>query len=163
MKLEIDLNDILGNEYGTETLQDSIRRQIVEGFTATIRKSVNTEIEQAVSKTITTEIKTFIEAELPGLMATLLEAEYTPVGRYGEQSKPTTFRAELVKSITENMVYKRASHESDKNAFTKAVDAVISESVNAFKQDFQKQVDANYTAEVMQFAQESLKKKLGIK
>lgn len=162
MKIEIDLNDILGDNSGVETLQDSIRQQVVDSFTATIRKSVNTEIEQAVSKTITTEIQTFIKAEMPALMAELLVTEYTPVGRYGEQSKPTTFRAELVKSITENMVYKRGQYESDKNVFTKAVDAVVSESVNAFKADFHKQVDANYTAEVMALATAALKKKLGI-
>lgn len=162
MKIEIDLNDILGDNSGVETLQDSIRRQVVDSFTATIRKSVNTEIEQAVSKTITTEIQTFIKAEMPALMAELLVTEYTPVGRFGEQGKPTTFRAELVKSITENMVYRRANYDSDKNVFTKTIDAVVSDSVNAFKTEFQKQVDANYTAEVMALATATLKKKLGI-
>src|SRR5271167_1007716 len=103
MKLEIDLNDILGDENGAESLQESIRRQVIDGMTAAVKKSVGNEIESAISKTITAEIQTFIKAEMPGLMADLLVVEYTPVGRYGEKSTPTTFRAELVKSITENM------------------------------------------------------------
>lgn len=162
MKIEIDLNEILGDESGVETLQDSVRRQVVDSLTAAIRKNVKTEIEQAVAVTITTEIQAFIKAEMPGLLTELLVTEYTPVGRYGEKSTPTTFRAELVKSITESMVYKRGQYESDKNVFTKAVDAVVSENVNAFKADFQKQVDANFTDEALQYATSALKKKLGI-
>lgn len=162
MKIEIDLNGILGDENGAESLQDSVRRQVIDGMTASIRKSVDTQIQKAIAQTITTQVQTFIEAEMPGLMSELLVAEYTPVGRYGEVSKPTTFRAELVKSITENMVYKRANYESEKNAFTKSVDAVVEASVKEFRTDFQKQVDANFTSEVMVFATASLKKKLGI-
>lgn len=29
MEFEIDLNDILGGEYGVETLNESIRRQVI--------------------------------------------------------------------------------------------------------------------------------------
>jgi hypothetical protein len=162
MKIEIDMNDILGDENGAETLQESVRRQVIDGMTASIRKSVDTQIQKAIAQTITTQVQTFIEAEMPGLMSELLVAEYTPVGRYGETSKPTTFRAELVKSITENMVYRRANYESDKNAFTKAVDAVIEASMKEFRTDFQKQVDANFTAAAFEYATNSLKKKLGI-
>lgn len=34
MKIEIDLNDILGDEYGGETLQESARRQVIACFQA---------------------------------------------------------------------------------------------------------------------------------
>jgi hypothetical protein len=162
MKIELDMNDILGDDYGVETLQDSIRRQVIDCMTASVRKGVETEIKTAVAQTITTEIQAFIKAEMPTLMADLLVTEYTPVGRYGEKSHPTTFRAELVKSITENMVYKRATYDNDKNVFTKAVDEVIASHVREFKTAFVKQVDADFTAQVMSEAQAALKKKLGL-
>lgn len=32
MKVEIDLNNILGNESGAETLADSVRRQVIDSI-----------------------------------------------------------------------------------------------------------------------------------
>ena len=67
------------------------------------------------------------------------------------------------KAIHEQMVYKRGQYDSEKNAFTKAVDQVVSESVNEFKKEFYRQVDANYTAEVMAAATRKLQERLGLK
>jgi len=45
MKIEIDLNDILGDETGAETLQDSIKRQVIEKFTREIKAGISKRIE----------------------------------------------------------------------------------------------------------------------
>jgi hypothetical protein len=163
MKIEIDLNDILGDENGAETLQDSVRRQVVEHVTQTIRKGVGEKIDAAVSQTISAGIKEYLDGEMPNLMANLMDSEYLPVDRYGDRNKPTTFRKELIRSITENMQYKKTNYSSDRNAFTKAVDEVIEENVKLFKADFSKQVNAQFTAAAMQYAVNTLKEKLGIK
>jgi F0F1-type ATP synthase membrane subunit b/b' len=162
MKIEIDLNDILGDENGAETLQDSVRRQVVESLTASVKKGIQDKIDVAVSQTISACLGEYVKEQIPTLVADLMSAEYTPIGRYGDKGTPTTFRGELIKAITENMVYKKVNYSSDKNPFTKAVDEVIEQNIQLFKADFSKQVDAQFTASAMQYAQDSLKKKLGI-
>jgi len=162
VKIEIDLDDILGDENGAETLQESIRRQVIDSVTATIKKGVGQQIDAAVSSAISTNINDFLKQQMPSLLANIMDTQYEPVGRYGEKAQPTSFRQELVKVVIENMQYKRANYESDKNVFTKTVDAVIAENVASFKTDFNKKVDAEFTAAAMQYAQEALKKKLGI-
>jgi hypothetical protein len=52
MKIEIDLNDILGDEWGTETLADSVRRQVVEKLTQTVKEGVAKKIDHEVSRVI---------------------------------------------------------------------------------------------------------------
>lgn len=162
MKIEIDLNDILGDEHGAESLQESVSRQVINAVTSGIQKGITHKIDEAVATTISQSISAYLEREMPGLLANIMDAEYVPVGRYGEKSSPTSFRRELVRSINENMVYKRANYESDKNAFTKAVDQVVGSNLKEFKAEFQKQVDAQFTAQAMSYAAESLRKKLGI-
>lgn len=164
MKVEIDLNDILGDEYGAETLQESVRRQVIESLTSTIREGVGKQIDSEVSRILNDEIRTSVEARMDEIVADLLNAEYVTCDRYGDRSRePTTFRKELVKAIHEQMKYKRAQYDSDKNAFTRAVDDVISENVKAFKAEFSKQVDAQFVAECMSHAASKLKDRLGIK
>ena len=163
MKIEIDLNDILGDESGAETLHDSVRRQVVDGMTAAIKKGVGEQINLAVAKTIQVEIEKYVETEMPKFLSELMDTKYMPVDRWGDrQREKTTFRKQLVAAIHENMVYKKANYESDKNVFTKAVDEVISQNVAAFKVEFGKQVDANVVAQTMQYATDTLKKKLGL-
>ena len=162
MKIEIDLNDIIGDENGAETLQDSVRRQVIDSVTATIKKGVGRQIDEAVAATITAGIKEFLDGKMPELCATVMETEYTPVSNYGQRGVPTTFRAELVRVISENMQYKRSQYSSDKNAFTSAVDGVIEENMKLFKANFETLVNRQFTAEAMNYATNALKKKLGI-
>lgn len=162
MKVEIDFDEILGDEEGTETLQESIRRQVVQSIAASARDGIKEKINAAVSETISSEINAYLKMEMPKLLANIMDTEYKPVDRWGDQNKLTTFRRELVKSITENMTYKKTQYSSDANAFTKAVDEVIAENVKLFKADFQKKVDAEFTAEALRYAVAALKQKLGI-
>lgn len=162
MKIEIDLNDILGDEMGSETLQESVRRQVLDSVTKTVQTGISARIDAAISTTITAAIQEYLNGELPVLLANIMDSEYKPVGRYGEKGEPTTFRKELVKSINENMVYKRTNYSSEANLFTKAVDAVVEDNLKSFKEEFRKKVDSDYTAYAMAYATEQLKKKLGI-
>lgn len=162
MKIEIDLNDILGDENGAETLQDSVRRQVIDSMTSIIKKGVGSQINEAVSRTISSEIEEYLKTQMPVLLENLMDAQYTPVGRYGDYDKPTSFRQQLVKSIQENMVYKKTTYSSDRTAFTAAVDSVIEENLKSFKAEFQKQVDAQFTQAAFSYAAESMKKRLGI-
>ena len=162
MKIEIDLDDILGGENGTETLQESVRRQVITAVSATVKTGIGEKIDRAISETITNNIQTFLKDQMPLLLGDIMDAEYTPVGRYGDAGKPTSFRKQMLKTIEENMVYKKDNYSSDNNAFTRAVDDVIEQHMKLFKADFNKKVDADFTAAAMQYATEVLKKKLGI-
>lgn len=166
MKIEIDLNDILGGDEDTapETLKESIQRQVIDNLTAKIHAGINRRLDDEVQKVLNEELKKAIQEKMPMILNQLFTEDYVPVDRYGSSSgKSTNFRAELVKAINEQMVYKRAQYDSDKNVFTRAVDQVVSENVAAFKTEFNKLVDSNFTQEVLHQAQKKLQERLGIK
>jgi hypothetical protein len=160
MKIEIDLNDILRDEHGDgESLAESIRRQVVETLVRDCKTALKKRIDEETAAAINAALRTAVVEQMPALVADLMNAEYQPVNRYGSRSQVTTFRAELIKSIHEQMVYKR---DSDKNAFTKAVDQTVGENMAAFKAEFGKQVTGAFIAQAMAHATAEMKKRLGI-
>lgn len=165
MKIEIDLNEILGDESGVETLQESVRRQVIEKLSRQIQDGIGNRIDNKISEIINVTIKKSMEELTPSLIGDLMNAEYTPVDRWGSRKDggPTTFRKELVRSINEEMIYKKASYESDKNTFTKAVDSVVLENVNKLKIGFDKLVNEMFTQACFDYAKNALQKKLGVK
>jgi hypothetical protein len=163
MKIEIDLNDILGDEYGSETLQDSIRRQVVESLTTTITKGIGKQIDSEVSKVIDEQLALVLAEKMPDIICDLLSAEYQPVDKWGSKSGPvTTLRTALIESITSQMVYKKSNYESDKNVFTKAVDSIISEQMKIISEDYKKTVNETIGKEAFALAINTLKTKLGL-
>lgn len=164
MEIKINLNDILGDEYGgAETLQESIRRQVIDGVSAAIGKDVKRTIDEKVGQTIQAGIDEFLKGEMPKLFANIVDSTYVPVDSYGRKGDTTSFRSELVKSITANMVYKKANYDSDKNCFTRAVDDTAKELLADFKTSFNKKVDADFTQLAMDYATQKIKERLGIK
>jgi hypothetical protein len=164
MKFEIDLNEILGDEYGNmESLAESIRRQVIENLTEKTKGGIKKQIDEEVAKVLADELKLAVKEKIPGLISDLLVAEYRPVDRYGDLAKePTTFRKELVKEITSQMVYKKTSYSSDRNVFTAAVDSVIAENVKAMQQAFDKTIIEMFQKEAFDYATKQMAKKLGL-
>lgn len=163
MKIEIDLQNILYDEAGgtEETLAECIRRQVVEHIAAFARKGVEKQISEQVAKVLDEELRKAVTVQMPSLVADLLDHPYTPISQFGGKGPTTTFRAELLKSITAQMVYKPSAYESDRTAFTKAVDSVVGAHLNNFKLAFIKEVDAKFLAESMAYATERLRERLG--
>lgn len=164
MKIEIDLKDILRDEdYGSETVQESIRRQVTDKLVSQFSSGISKKIDEQVSKAIDEQIKKSLDEIRPNLIEHILDAEYIEVDRWGSRTgKPTTFRTQLVKSVHENMVYKNSSYSSDRNAFTNAVNAVLSEQVSAFKKSFDEIITNDYQKETKAYAVKVLKEKLGL-
>lgn len=164
MKIEIDLNEILGDEFGpSETLAESIKRQVVEKLTNDLSKGISKKIDQEVSKAIDEQIKKSLDEIRPSLISEILDAEYVSVDRYGDRSKePTTFRKQLIKAVNENMVYKKGNYHNDSNPFTKAVDAVLEQQAKEFKTQFDLIITKDYVIETKAHAVKVLKEKLGI-
>lgn len=162
MKFEIDFNDILGDEYGVETLQESVRRQVIDNLTTFTKKEVSRQISEEVNKVLNDELKKAVEDLMPVLVTDLLDAPYLPVDRYGSKGKETTFRSELLKTIQEQCVYKKSGYSSNDSFFTKAVDAVIYEQMESIKKEYKKLVDESIAKDAFNLAINTLKTKLGL-
>lgn len=160
MKIEIDLKDILqDDDYGSETMQESIRRQVVSSIESRLLKGIEKRIDEQVSKAIDEQIKKSLDEIRPNLINQILDAEYVSVDKYGDRSKePTTFRKQLIKAVNESMVYKPTT---DKNAFTSAVDEVLKKQSDEFKKQFNQIINDNYVAETKAYAVKVLREKLG--
>lgn len=163
MKIEIDLKDILqDDDYGSETMQESIRRQVVDKITKSFSDGISRRIDLEVSKAIDEQIKKALDEIRPSLITEILDAEYVSVDYYGNRSKdPTTFRKQLTKAVNENMVYKQTSYNSEKNAFTRGVDEVIASQIGVFKKQFDEIINKQYIEETKTYAVKVLKEKLG--
>lgn len=164
MKIEVDLEDIFRDDEGNpeESMQESIKRQVIEVLSAKFAKGLNAQIDAQVSEVIGTKLKEVADELLPRLAADMIDAEYQPYSRYGEREEKTTFRKQLVKVVSSSLVYKREQYSSDTNVFTKTVDAVIAENMKAFQAEFNKLVTDKFRAEALAYAVASLKKALGI-
>lgn len=160
MKVEIDLDDVFGEE--GETLQDSVRRQVVDNISSLIKSGVGKKIDEEVSRIINAEVQSAVIGIMPSLLDGLMDAEYTPVGTYGDRGTKTTARKQLVKLVTEQMVYKPTTYNSDKNAFTRCVDAVLAEQVGSFKKLFDSTVDGKFVDQAMAYATKKLAERLKI-
>lgn len=164
MKIEIDLKDILFDEnYGPETMQESIRRQVVANIEKTVVAGIGKRIDIEISRAIDEQIKKSLDEIRPGLIEHIIDAEYYPVTNYGDRSKePTTFRKQLVKAVHEKMVYKNSTYSSDRNEFTNAVNAVLDLKTKEFQKSFNEIVDKEYIEKTKAYAVKVLKEKLGV-
>ena len=165
MKLEIDLNEILSNEYGgVDTLAEGVRKDVTAKLTAMVAEGIQAQIKKEVAKVLSEELQAAVKEQMPALLQDLMNAEYRSVDRYGDRAKEmTTFRQELVKTITEQMHYKKGSYSSDKNAFTKAVDEVVSENIKLMQQSFDEQIIEIFQKEAFEYAMKEMAKKLQVK
>ena len=166
MKIEIDLNDILGDEYGTETIQESVKRQVVEKLKSGIEQRVIKEIELEVSRKIDQEISKVLESKIPGLFDNLLEEEFTPVGRYGDREKPTTIRKRFTEKLIEECKYEKngnSGYTDNRNYFSKAVDSLVQSKVDDFKKEFNSLVDSKFKEDSLKYAVTKLKEAVGLK
>lgn len=164
MKIEIDLKDILFDEdYGQETMQESIKRQVVANIETTLASGISKKIDEQVSRAIDQQVTKAIDEIRPNLIEHILDAEYVQVDRWGNRTgKPTTFRTQLVSAVHENMVYKNTSYSSDRNAFTNAVNEILKQQADQFKKNFDEIITNEYVKETKAYAVKVLKEKLGV-
>lgn len=165
MKIEIDLDDVFQDEEGqpTETLSESIKRQIIDNIVFRTQADINKKIDAAIGKMMDEQVKARLAEIIPVLLTESLDYQYTPVSSYGSKSEPTTVRNELAKAVQNSMVYMKQSYASDKNSFTKAVDAAVEQTLGAFKSEWLRTVDAKFVQEAMDYAKTKLAERLGVK
>jgi hypothetical protein len=162
MKFEIDLNDILGDEFGAETLQESVKRQVIGNLTEYVKKGVMDKLNIEVSAAIDKAIGDELTEKMPVIIDDVLNVTYTPVDQWGSRKTPTTFREQLVKSIHENMTYKKVNSRYDRNFFTQAVDEIIESEMKEIQKKYKEEVDSGIAKEAFNAAVSILRSKLGL-
>jgi hypothetical protein len=153
MKVEIDLNEILGDEYGSETLNESIRRQVIEKASKITVDHISKRIDQEISTIITAQIKQVTESKMEPIILAALDGEYIIVDRYGDRNgKATTLRKEMIRNFQEQMVYKKTNYDSEKNQFSRNVDEMVNGALSSFKKEFNETVTKEFNKEAINSA-----------
>lgn len=164
MKIEIDLNDILTDEYGPEEdLATSIKRQIIENLTQKLSKGLSVQIENHINDEISEQVSSIVSQKAPELVNDLMDFKFTPIDAYGRKGEETTFRSTVLSELQKQMVYnKKSNYSSDNNAFTQAVDNVVATTLRDFQKDFNKKVDECFMKEAFEHAYNKLLEKFKI-
>ena len=77
MKIEIDLKEILTDEFGnSENLASTIKSEIVSSLSNTLSKGIEKRINDEVSKLLDEEIKRVVSCQMPSLLSELIDKEY---------------------------------------------------------------------------------------
>jgi len=164
MKIEINLNDVFSDENGdpSETMEDAVRRQIIEKLTGESKDRIFKRVDAEIGRVLTEQLESAISDKMPSIIDDLMNATYTPVGRYGERGSPTTFREQLIASITSHMTYAPKTFSHEENVFTKAVKSIVDAKTNEIRKAILEQVDTNFRADAIKFAVAELSKRLGL-
>ena len=164
MKIEIDLADLFRDEEGfpTETTEEAIRRQIVERLTSDMRKRLFERVDMSLAKALDGMVAEVASSQMPALIDDIMNATYTPVSIYGQQSEPTTFRAEIIKAIGANMKYEPREYGSQENAFTRAVKSIVEKQTAVLQNALIAQIDTKFREDAIRFAVSELSKRLGL-
>jgi hypothetical protein len=162
MKIEIDLNDILGDEYGSETLNESIKRQVIENLTTKLNSNILSKVNEEVNTQVSEAVRTAVAERMQDIVDNVLEAKYIPVSSYGKKEPETCFRDSLVNEIKNQMTYKHATYASDKNVFTRSVDDIVATQMKLISKNFQDQCNTDIAKQAFTEAVNLLKIKLGI-
>ena len=158
MKIEIDLREILTDEFGNnENLAETIKSEIVKNLSDTLSKGINDKITKEVAKLIDDEIKRVVSCQMPSLLSELIDKEYTIYDRWGAKGTTTTIRKELISTLTSQMVYKSARYDSDKNYFAKNADSIMSDKMDLFKEQFDTKVNEVFVKEALEYASAKIK------
>ncbi len=163
MQITIDLSEIFCEDEDPCDLNDAIKREVVNALTRRMGEKLTSTIEHETRVVINAELQAAVKERMPQILDSIIDAPFIPVDRYGSANTPTTFREAMAKEILGQMVYKKTTFDSDKNLFTRTVDAVLAENLKIFQAELKKQVDAQYAAAVLVAAKDALRQKLGLK
>lgn len=164
MKIEIDLDDIFRDEEGepSETMQDAIRRQIIDRLSGDLRKRLFDRLDRDLTQVMQSEMSKVMQAKMPDLIDDIMNSTYTPVSRYGDRSEPTTFRSEIIKAVAANLKYEPKPSSYEENTFTKAVKSIVEAKTDQIKKAIIEQVDVKFKTDAIAFAVKKLSERLGL-
>jgi hypothetical protein len=162
MELKINIEGIFADEDGS-TVNDSIRDSIIAEVTEKIYRAVWKQVEVKTNEILTTGIKEKLGAQLDELIPQLMDHKFTEVTSWGQTKDTFTVRERILKALEQQCVFKDSNYSSERNAFTSSLRSVVDEKMNLFKKEYNREVDAMFVKEAMEFAQQKLQERLGIK
>ncbi len=165
MKIEIDLNDVFCGDEGEESLEASIRRQVLDRLTYDYKERLFKNFDSMLMGKIEEAMQEAVVSRMPELVESVMTEEYTPVDRWGQRGATTTFRTELVKKVADQMEYKplpdyQRSHE---NVFTRTVRAAIDERCKEVQKKIKEVVDSEIEEQALKVAMKALEQKFNLK
>lgn len=161
MKIDLDLSEIFSE--GGEDVNESVRDMIINSVTEKIYLAINKEIGHKISTILDIEIKNRVKIELDVLIPSLMDYEFEETSRYGQVSPKITIKNRILKDIERECVWKDGNYDSDKSAFTKTLKAMVAKKMDEFRPAFDKELNAVFVKEAMDYAQKKLSERLGIK
>ena len=162
MEVKIDLSGLVDEENGGD-VNEAIKDLIVNSVIEKIYQNVDRQINEKIASVLEKGINARLVVALDSIIQDLLNYEFTPVSRYGEEGKPTTLKNRIFSDIEKAMVWRDGSYDSDKSPYTKAVRNAVDKKLEAFAKEFHKDIDTRFVADCMEYARKKLQERLGIK
>lgn len=156
MQIIINTAEMLGDE---TTIRDEVIEQVSNSLISSFRNQVANAVSEILDKYVAETAKKVLEE----ISNAHLDTVITPTNEYGKQQAPYTLRNKLAEIVASQCVYKKAIYDSDKNAFSRAADAVIEAEMKKFRDEFNSLVNKTLIQNCMTEAQAKLRAACGIK
>jgi len=156
MQIIINTAEMLGDE-------TTIRDEVIEQVSDALIKAFKEKVADAVSTILDDEVRKVAATVLAEITNAHLDAVITPTNKYGEQEPPYTLRNKIAQITAAQCVYKKARYDSDKNAFSQAVDDTIVGEVRKFKDEFNSVVTKQILEQTMEQGVQRLREAFKIK
>ena len=156
MQIIINTAEMLGDE---TTIRDEVIEQVSNVLIRTFKEKVSNAVDVILSEEVSK-----VGAEIIGQIVNAhLDTVITPTNRYGEQEQPYTLRNKIAQITAAQCVYKKARYDSDKNAFSIAVDNVIEEELRKFQKEFNSIITKQILEQTMEQGVQRLREAFKIK
>lgn len=156
MEITINTSDILGDE---TTIRDEVIAQVVSSLTLSMRQTANEQLMNMITK----ELEAVVKDVVKNAVTIAVDTEYTTVGTYGNKGETASMRQRIANIIQSQCIFKTGGYNSDKNAFTLAVESITEKEVRSFKDQFTSLINKQVIEQSMNMAVATLKQSMGIK
>ena len=161
MKIDLDLSEIFIEE-GND-IKESVKDRIISAITQKIYLKIENDLADKIKEILEKGIQDKVYTVLSELIPSLMDVEFQVVGSYGVTGETTTVKNRILRQLEKECIFKDVQYGSDRNAFTNSLKSIVEKKMNEFKPVFDKEVNAMFVKEAMEYAQNKLKEKLGIK
>lgn len=163
MKIDLDLSEIFIEE--SDDIKETVKDRIVNAVTQKIYLKVENDIGSKIEEILTKGIQDKVYTALSELIPKLMDEEFQEIGSYGVKGEKTTVRNRILKQLEKECVLKDGDYNSnsDRNIFTSTIKGIIEKRMREFKPVFDKEINALFIKEALEYAQYKLKERLGIK
>ena len=161
MKIEVNLTGVFDEETGevSEAVKGAIIQEATDRIYEKIDRCTDRKLDELISKGIVGRVNAHLDALIPSLM----DYEFQETARYGAtEGEQTTVKNRILKYLGDVCVFKERNYSSDRNAFTEAMKSIIESQMKLYKPEFDKQVNAMFVKEAMDYAVQAIRKKLGV-